>query len=94
VPLRNKPFNHPCSTMIRISVHTLQLSIEALAKERQVVGCRLEGNDYTADERDVLYLKGGQINKALGQLATLYERQRRGQEDVFPESQRILANYD
>jgi hypothetical protein len=80
--------------MIRISVHTLMLSLQALARERQVVGCRLERHDYTPDERDDLYLRGGQLNKALGQVATLYERQRRGQEHVYPDSERILSGYD
>lgn len=79
--------------MIRISAQTLHLSIEALARERQLIGSRLDAHIHEAEERDLLYTRGSQLTDALSQLAELYERQRRGQA-ALPAATQILASYD
>ncbi len=76
-----------------VSIQTLVLAINSMAKERQDIGARLEAGGLDDEDYDDLSDKVLRLTTALGELADVYEPQREGQEKVFPSFQKILSAY-
>ena len=77
-----------------VSIQTLVLAINSMAKERQDIRTRLEAGGLDDEDDDYLSDKVLRPTTALGELADVYERQREGREKVFPSFEKILSTYE
>lgn len=77
-----------------VSIQTLVLAINAMAKERQDISAQLEAGGLDEEDWEYQSDKALRLTTALGELADLYEPQREGQEQIYPSFDKILSAYE